>query len=95
MTDLDEMYSVEITEEEKAVGFTVATVKNPKGHYSSPFAPAPAKEVYAVVRKLDGGRRVVKTLDPHGKSWYSVRNDKDAPVDGPFATLDQLMEKYP
>jgi|HubBroStandDraft_6_1064221.scaffolds.fasta_scaffold1077563_1 hypothetical protein len=95
MTDLDEMYSMEITDEEEAAGFAVGTVKNPKGHYSSPFGPAPAKDVYAAVRKLDGGLRVVKTLDPSGKNWYSVRDQQDKPVDGPFDTLAGLLEKYP
>jgi hypothetical protein len=91
----DDEFPTAISPDEANAGFVIGEVKNPKGHYGTPWGPQPPKTLRAAVRDLGGGRRAVKMLGPGGGAVYAIWNEKERPVDDAARSLEALLHRYP
>ena len=66
------MYSIEVTEREKELGYTLAMVPNPKQMFC-----ASQNEVIAVLYRLDEANYIIKTIYPIGGYRYCHRQKRD------------------
>lgn len=85
----DNMCPTDITPEEKAAGFGLTEIPNPK-----PYAGEP-KTIQAAVRPLPGGRIAVKRFRPPNKVGYSIEDAKTHELVDSCATFGELMTRYP
>ncbi len=95
MADLDQMFPVGLSDDEKAAGFVLMQVNNPQGHYSMPFGPPPDPAVYAVVRQLPGGLRAVKVERPDGEVQYAIWDASGRPVQTVAQSIEELLARFP
>jgi hypothetical protein len=91
----DDEFPTAISLDEANAGFVIGEVKNPKGHYGTPWGPQPPKKLRAAVRDLGNGRRAVKMLAPGGGEVYAIWNEKERPVDDIAHSLEDLLQRYP
>jgi hypothetical protein len=88
-------YPTNITTEEVAAGFVVGQLKNPTGHYATPFGAPPASHVPAVVRPLATGLKAVKVQRPDGVIEYAIFDATDRPVYLTAPSLVELERRFP
>jgi hypothetical protein len=66
------MYSIEVTEREKELGYSLGPVPNPKQVFCTE-----ADEVTAVMYRLDKDNFIIKTIYPVGGYRYCHRQKRD------------------
>ena len=93
---MSDLYPTDITADEEAAGFQPGQMKNPVGHYGSPFGSLPPpSHVSAVVRPLPHGQKAVKVRCPNGDIRYAIHNDSGRPVKDAAYPLPELQRRFP